>query len=284
MGVWLVWQPMSAILMERAFEQAASQALLAAAPPKPTAVAGSSQEQAMAAALTSSSREELLKDAWQKFLENQLLGIKPNNYLARLLKELLGKPAFEKQLEELFKDLADDEGDADSMTQDQLKTLCDRISGTMYNMHAKESITLVEYKPGDECSLAVSAVEDYGWLFDSYDTVFPADAPMDRKSFPGVVSLILAWNCVRTLHTARHMVVEEHHSKSSVKSKENKVSVHIEIRSFQIDGVPLKADAELDITRSLQLGEDGGSAAGSADEAAPNGSSAASAEEEDLAP
>lgn len=251
LAVWLVWTPISAIFEERAYEQAAKQALLEAAPPKAPAEGSLDAPLATSLEQNAANREEQLDLAWKKFLDNPLLRISSTNYLAMLLRELLGKrgTSFQTQIEDLFNGLCED--GADSIKRADVEKVCENISGKMINLHAKESISEVEYKVECECSMAVATVEeDYDWLFDNYDTVFPADMPCDRKSFAGLVSLVVVWNCVRTLHTARHMSIEHHTNKNQLEELSGKVAVDIKIdtRSNKDGYVPLEAHASISAT------------------------------------
>lgn len=249
MSVWLVWQPLNAIFEERAYEQAAKQALLDAAPPLAPAPAeegtnvplSSNQEQ------NAVNREEKLKLAWRNFLNNPLLAIPSSNLLNRLLHDLLAQPSFATQLEDIFDGLKEEGGT--SIKQEDLERACESISGTLWNMHAKERKLQVEYLQGAEIPMVVATVEDYSWVFDNFVTVFPPDMPMDKKSFSGVVSLVVAWSCVRTLHTARHMRVEHHQRSSTAASAmSDKVAIDIKIDmnfGTQAQQFPLEARAEL---------------------------------------
>lgn len=253
-AVYLVWQPLNAIMEERAFEKAAQNALLAAVPPAaPTNAEGGTTEEA-----NTGFREEQLKKAWKTFFDDPVLNVKGENLMRRVMEAFFEKEGFTNQMEDLFKGLAA-EGE-DTIKKDDMERVCESVSGNLHNMHVKGSgISTVDFKRGFESSLAVVAVEDYGWLFDSYDTVFPEDKPLDRKCFPGLISLVLAWNCVRTLHTARHMRSEEVHRTTSSSDLSSTVSVELKI-DLRGGVFPFEGKAEIDVgDRTSDDGaEDGG--------------------------
>lgn len=255
MSVWLVWQPLNAIFEERAYEQAAKQALLDAAPPLAPAPAeeGSNVPLSSSQDQNAVNREEKLRVAWSNFLNNPLLAIPSSNLLNRLLHDLLAQPSFATQLEDIFEGLKE-EG-ATSIKREDLERACESVSGTLWNMHAKCSKLQVEYMQGAEIPMAIATVEDYSWVFDNFVTVFPLDMPMDKKSFAGLMSLVVAWSCVRTLHTARHMRIE-HHQRSSVTASamSDKVAIDIKIdmnSGAQNQQFPLEAHAELILDASV---------------------------------
>jgi hypothetical protein len=230
LAVWLVWKPMSAIFEERAYEQAAKQALLDAAPTAPPAVPPDGSEPLMSSeehnAANRERREEQLTLAWKKFLDNPILQIKRSNLLARILHQLLEAESFADQLEDLFNSIIEEGSDV--LKKEDLEKVVEGVSGKLHNMHVKGSISEVEFKQDIECSLAVASVaEDYGWLFDSYDTVFPQSLPFDKTCFGGVVSLVIVWNYVRTLHTARHM--NQEHVKANNAQMINKIALDVKI-------------------------------------------------------
>jgi hypothetical protein len=234
-AVWLVWLPMSAVFEERAYEQAAKQALLDATPnsiPDGSTEPRPLEEQ-------QSFREEQLRMAWAKFLDNPLLQIKGNNLLARCMRSLLDRESFSTQLQDLFNSHAE-EG---AISRQNVEKVVEAITGTLYNMHVIESISAVEYKNEAECSMAVATVEeDYCWLFDCFDDVFPQNLPMDGKAFAGVVKLVLVWNCVRTLHTARHMK-QEHHAVKTGREEDLKNKVKVSLKIDLRQGSPLEASS-----------------------------------------
>lgn len=232
-AVCLVWKPLNAIFEERAFEQAAKNAVLSAVPPAPGAEeAGNAEEQ------NAGFREEKLKQAWKTFFDDPMLKVLSENLLRRVMLSFFEKEGYTNQMEDLFNGLAAD--GAESIKKEDMERVCESVSGTLRNMQVKGSgISTVDYHSGFECSLAVVTVEDYAWFFDNYETVFPETKPMDRKSFPGVVSLVLAWNCVRTLHTARHMNPDEiHRTISGNQSSSVSVEFKIDLRGgvFPFEG------------------------------------------------
>jgi len=294
MSVWLVWQPLNAIFEERAYEQAAKQALLDAAPPLAPAP-GDAGARSMGSNVpfnqeqNAVNREEKLRLAWSNFLNNPLLAIPSSNLLNRLLHDLLAQPSFTTQLEDIFDGLKE-EG-ASSIKREDLERACESVSGTLWNMHAKCSKLQVEYLQGAEIPMAVATVEDYSWIFDNFVTVFPTDMPVDKKSFAGVISLVVAWSCVRTLHTARHMRIE-HHQRSSTTASAMSEKVAIDIKIDMSSGpqsqqFPLEARAELLLDAGVLAANEAEKDSSSEDDKAKNdgvGSPSEDKQQEDAAP
>lgn len=234
MAVWMVWAPMTAIFEERAYEQAARQAFRDAVPD--VAATGGNREQ------NAAWREEQLTLAWKKFLDNPLLQIGRSNLLARVLHKLLDR-SFDDKINQLFTAVAE-EGD-ETISRAALERVIDGLSFTLYNMHSPGKITIVQLKKDHEVGMAVAELpDDYGWLLNEYHTVFTDDLPMDKPSFGGVVKLVIVWNAVRTLHTARHMKVQERDtSKTRSDRDSNNAAVHITIDPR--NGFQIEAEAEV---------------------------------------
>jgi len=288
LAVWLVWQPMNAIFEERAYEQAAKSALLDAAP-KPIVVQAEGATEPLAQSAEQQqeenviNREEQINLAWKKFLDNPLLQISRSNLLARVLREVLDTASFSDQAEELFKGLDKMEGtDSEfrgTITRDDVERVVEGISGSLFNMRVKDRIAHVDFCREGDCSLAVAEKEDYDWLYHSYDEVFPTHLPLDAGCFEGLLKLIIVWNCVRTLHTARHMRQElsaEHHT-ASKDATSNKVALTIKVDARA--GFVLEAKGELvveDVAEEKKGNEEVAEAKGGGDLSAAAPSASAS--------
>jgi hypothetical protein len=257
-AIYLVWSPLAAMFEERAFEQAASKAFLTAAPLPPAAPVAQGEAtqddsvsaRASAPLLTDEAgmerKVEKLSAAWSAFLTDSVLQIQSSNVLYVAMQEMWEKTQ-SKQFDDLFDEAhaVNPEGapltGIDHLTRQDMERILDGIDGSVSGMAVMGGrINTIRPQASASCGFAVANVEDYGWLFDPWDTVFTEQEPLTKECFPGVMKLVLAWNFVRTLHTARHMRAEERGpSNESVKPT---MQFTINLRS----GKPLEVRTEVE--------------------------------------
>jgi len=241
-AVWLVWRPLNTVFEACAYEQAAKQALLetvAERSDKPVRVAD----------------QELPGMAWKRFLANPLLSIDSSSLLSRLMQDLLQKPSFATQLQDLFECLAG-EG-SESITRENLENVCASISGTLFNLQLKDSISQVEHHRGCRCSVVAPMVKDCRWLFDIYDAIFTKDLPLDKRYFSEIISLVLVWTCALAMHRARHKRGKlDVHALTDVLSSKVAVDIKIDLKSLMSVEAHAEVEADVDVKKEMHT-EDG---------------------------
>lgn len=225
-AIYLIWSPMSAMLEERAFEQAAKKSFLSAAPPSPPQDPSNAEDTAAVPLFSSEERLqkrlENISCAWSTFLQDQILQVDSNNVLYVTMQALFDKIQ-PKQFDDLFDEVRAST-DVEHLTKQDFEKVLDGLDGGASGMAITASsrtlgprMSSVKPVVGANAPFAVAiSTEDYGWLFDSWDVVFPEQEPMTKECFPGVVKLVVAWNFIRTLHTARFMSKEARQSRDSV--------------------------------------------------------------------
>jgi hypothetical protein len=277
-AIHLVWRPLAAMFEERAFEQAAKNALLKAAQLQSrvdetrdaivraaSVTSVSAREARMTAQdstggavlLTAEERSERrlehLSTAWATFLEDPVMLIKSSNVIFVTIRELFDKTT-SKQFDDLFDEVhaANPEGapltDIDHLTKQDFEKMLDCINGSVSGMGITGGrINTARAVVGEHCVFAVAdSAQDYDWLFDAWDTVFTEQEPLTKECFAGVVKLVLAWNIVRTLHTARHMREEARRTSiagSSNLSSKPAAQFSIDLRTGK---PPFEARVEID--------------------------------------
>lgn len=284
--ICLMWLPMSTALAERAFAQAAKRALLQAVPTAQDELGRSTREDSLNQAWSRFLESPVLKTERNNLLHRLLGALMKNPELSVHLQDIFeqictqGASAPVRQRYAKLRNTppasittggqartageSEDQSDtpinadtahadAQAMLQQELERICESISGTLYNIEIKGSLAAIEYKEKGIVSIVVNTVQDYAWLFDNYKILFPEKLPLDSMSFVGVVKLVIAWNCIRTLYTAKHMAERHRVDSFGLVKGTLKNKVALELKIDVGSGIPtLQANAEVPIATEVR--------------------------------
>lgn len=127
---------------------------------------------------------ERIAESWEDFLD--ALGFLRSSPIRQHVRQLFSREDLEEQLQGLFDALS---GGQPALDKGSFLNFSSKIRGQVH--------VLLDMKT--KIALLPPTVEDSQWIQQSFDAVFPPEAPLDRNAFPGVAKLVLLRRVVRTL-------------------------------------------------------------------------------------
>jgi len=129
-------------------------------------------------------KRDALSGAWEIFLD--ALSFERTSPIREHLRQLFQRQEMDEQLLELFDILSDGET---RLTREQVARLSQGIGGEVHVLLNSQA----------RIPLAAATEDDLRFLAERFDEYFPAERPLMRSDFPGVVKLLLLRRVVRTL-------------------------------------------------------------------------------------